>query len=283
MRDKDYAGRADLKALATSELLAEAERHLASEDHWDYIVALHFRPEAAVFQAASDWCAASDSSLRSLGADAFGQLGVWDRPFREESIPILWSLLEDPSVDVLTSTIHALGHLSIAGVEARLLPLLGHESAEVRHSIACAIGTIESDLAVNMLIQLSDDSDTDVRNWATFGLGSLIEMDTEEIRDALLRRLADPDDETRGEAFVGLARRQDKRIVTPMLGELRSDCVGTLAVEAARDIADPRLLDTLKELVDWWDVNVSLLHEAISACTQRTDTQHDEVREEESP
>jgi HEAT repeat protein len=282
MRDKDYAGRADLRTLATSALLAETERHLASEDHWDYVVALHFRPEETVFQAASLWCASSDSNLRSLGAAVLSQLGVWDRPFREESLPILWPLLEDPSVDVLTSTVDALGHLNIAGDESRLLPLLGHESAGVRHSIACAIGTLESDLAVTMLIQLSEDSDTKVRDWATFGLGSQIDTDSEDIRDALLRRLTDTDDETRGEAFVGLARRKDKRVVAPLLDELSSDCVGTLVVEAAREIAAPQLLEALMGLTDWWDVNKRLLNEAIAACgAQGTDTQHDAVREDD--
>jgi HEAT repeat protein len=139
-------------------------------------------------------------------------------------------LLDDTSVDVLCSTLHALHYLDIAGAEPRLLPLLGHESADVRYGVTIALLTIESDLAVNMLIRLCEDSDRDVRNWATFGLGSQIEMDSEAIREALLRRVADPDNETRGEAFVGLARRRDKRVVAPLVVELRSDCVGTLAV-----------------------------------------------------
>lgn len=276
MRNEEYAGRADLKTLATTDLIVEAERHVGSEDFWDYVVALQFRSGEAVFQAASDWCASSDSSLRSLGADVLGQLGVWDRPFREESLLILWPLLEDSSAAVLHSTVHALGHLDIAGDESRFLPLLGHESADVRCAIACAIGSVESDLAVDMLIRLSEDSDTNVRDWATFGLGSQIEMDSEAIREALLRRVADPDNETRVEAFVGLARRRDKRVVAPLLVELSSDCVGTLAVEAAKEIADPRLLDALNELMDWWDVNECLLREAIAACApQGEDTRRD--------
>jgi HEAT repeat protein len=265
-RVPDSEKREALKALSTSDLIAEAELNLASEDLWDYVVALHFRPEEAVFQAARAWCLSSDAALRSLGADVLAQLGVWERPFREQSLPILWPLLDDPSVDVLCSTLHALHYLDIAGAEPRLLPLLGHESADVRYGLAVALLTIESDLAVNMLIHLSEDSDTDVRNWATFGLGSQIDMDSEEIRDALLRRVADLDNETRGEAFVGLARRRDKRVVVPLLVELSSDCVGTLAVEAAKEIADPRLLDVLNELTDWWDVNECLLREAIAAC-----------------
>lgn len=104
-------------------------------------------------------------------------------------------------------------------------------------------------------------------------------MDSEAIREALLRRLADPDNETRGEAFVGLARRRDRRVVAPLLDELSSDCVGTLVVEAAKEIADPRLLDVLNELTDWWDVNECLLREAIAACEgSRTDANSNDLR-----
>ncbi len=265
-----------LKALSTSDLIAEAERNLASEDLWDYVVALHFRPEEAVYQAARAWCLSSDAALRSLGADVLAQLGVWERPFREQSLPILWPLLDDPSVDVLCSTLHALGHLNIAGDESRLLPLLGHESADVRNAVVCAALTIESDLAVSMLIRLSEDSDTKVRDWATFGLGSQIEMDSEEIRDALFRRVADPDDETRGEAFVGLALRGDSRVLEPLLEVLCSNSVGNLDVEAAREIGDPRLLNALRDLLNWWESDQELVREAISACCPKgTDSEHE--------
>jgi HEAT repeat protein len=265
-----------LKALSTSDLIAEAELNLASEDRWDYVHALRSRPEEVVFQAASAWCASSDASLRSLGADVLAQLGVHTRPFREQSLPILWPLLEDPSADVLYATLHALGHLDIAGEERKLLPLLEHDSADVRYAIAFAIGSIESEVAVNMLIRLSDDPVANVRDWATFGLGTQIEMDSEDIRAALLRRVADSDDETQGEAFVGLALRGDDRVVEPLLKVLRSTSVGTLDVKAAREIADPRLLDALRDLLDWWNMDDRLLREAIAACClQGTDSEHE--------
>ncbi len=63
--------------------------------------------------------------------------------------------------------------------------------------------------AVDVLAVLSRDPDTDVRGWATFGLGSMIDRDTAQVRAALIARLDDPDADTRGEALVGLAARGD--------------------------------------------------------------------------
>ena len=48
----------------------------------------------------------------------------------------------------------------------------------------------DSPAAVESLILLSADPDEDIRNWATFGLGSQAEgVDTPELREALVRRL----------------------------------------------------------------------------------------------
>ena len=74
--------------------------------------------------------------------------------------------------------------------------------------------------AIAALIELSSDPDYDVRNWATFGLGSQIDTDTPAIREALWARLEEPEDEVRGEAWVGLARRGDVRVAAALLREL---------------------------------------------------------------
>ena len=128
------------------------------------------------------------------------------------------------------------------------------------------LSTHENESAIHTLIELSADEDEDVRNWATFGIGSLIVNDTEEIREALFQRLNESNSEIRGEALVGLASRGDARVVEYLLKELSSGSVGILAVEAAIDIADPQLYTQLIALKEWWDVNQGLLEEAINAC-----------------
>jgi HEAT repeat protein len=70
--------------------------------------------------------------------------------------------------------------------------------------------TMETPAAIEALLELSRDSDVDVRNWATFALGSQIDVDTPQIREALRNRLSDSDEDTRSEALCGLARRKTR-------------------------------------------------------------------------
>lgn len=81
------------------------------------------------------------------------------------------------------------------------------------------------------LILLSSHEDTDVRDWATFGLSCQIGIDTLEIREALRARLDDADDETREEAMASLARRGDTIVFDPVLRDVERGGVGLLLFE----------------------------------------------------
>src|SRR4029077_14951716 len=104
---------------------------------------------------------------------------------------------------------------------------------DVRYGVVFALMGHEDRQALETLAELTRDPEAHVRDWATFALGSQAEADTPELREALVSRLADEDDDTRGEALVGLARRGDWRVLTALRRELESGSVGSLAVEAA--------------------------------------------------
>ena len=127
----------------------------------------------------------------------------------------------------------------------RLQALLGSPAVEF---VEFADGPRDDDACRETLLLLSSDTDRDVRNWATFGLGSLSEADTPEIREALSNRLADDDEEVRGEAMLGLAIRGDVRVVPLILAELEGDEVSSLTVQAAAEMPDRSYLPHLEEL-----------------------------------
>ncbi len=68
------------------------------------------------------------------------------------------------------------------------------------------------------------------------------------LRSALEKRLAESDPEIRGEALVGLARRQHTSIAPQILRELQGEFHGDWAVEAAGLLGDARFIPALEDL-----------------------------------
>lgn len=93
----------------------------------------------------------------------------------------------------------------------------------------------------------------------------MTELDTPQLRQALLARTEDSDEETRGEAIVGLARRRDVRVVAVIERELCRPDVATLVVEAVREFPQPSFLAGMKQLDrETWDLEA--VADAIAAC-----------------
>jgi HEAT repeat protein len=77
------------------------------------------------------------------------------------------------------------------------------------------------------------DDDQDVRDYATFGLGSCSDLDSPGIREALLQRVADSFADVRYEALVGLGKRRDVRVVPHVLRALHESPTNDWVIEAA--------------------------------------------------
>jgi HEAT repeat protein len=72
-----------------------------------------------------------------------------------------------------------------------------------------------------------------VRDWSVFGLGVQGSVDSPEIREALLERLSDPNEDVREEAAVGLGKRQDLRLLPTLKGMLAMPELKVRVAEAA--------------------------------------------------
>lgn len=224
------------------------------------------------FQKALEFCRSPDPLVRDKGAFILGQLGTPERPYSEQSAPVLINLLEnDPDEGVRASAAYALGHLGNPIAVPQLLVNTKHRSAEIRLGVAFALCSFDGQNVVDALITLSSDSDRDVRDWATAGLGTFLELDSPQIRDALVVRLSEDDAEIRGEALIGLARRGDERVVDPLKRELSGEFYGGWCLEAAELMADPALhplLVSLRTRIES-EVEDRFIHEleqALAAC-----------------
>jgi HEAT repeat protein len=269
----------------TNEQLIGAAFAYESEPHVDdpysfndALATLQFRATRAVFEDALILLGSDDPARRTLGADILGQLGIPERAYPKESLAVLLPMLEtEQDIGVLQSIAISLGHIHDTDAIPHLIRLKNHPSEDVRYGVVSGLTGYRVSEAIDALIELSDDSDSDVRDWATFGLGSMLtdyetgeQLDTPEIRAELLARVDDADRDARAEALMGLAYRRDERVVEPLARELLSDDVGGLTAEAAEELGSPRFCPALLKLWAEREVNQEAFNErvrrALTAC-----------------
>jgi HEAT repeat protein len=206
------------------ELMVSALRRGPDPDPGAYrlmVQALQERVDAFLLVELGDLCAHGGPAERTLAADVLSQSYIEEKQEIEECSRILMKLLKrEVEPPVLACAGRALGQLHSPTAVIPLARLRRHPAASVRFAAVHGLLYQSSALAINTLIELSADPDRDVRNWATFGLGSVSKADSPRIREALLKRLDDVDGEIRGEAMLGLALRREVRLIGPLLKEL---------------------------------------------------------------
>jgi HEAT repeat protein len=211
---------------------------------WEAIRALRRLGTRDIFDMASAWCRSDDPLMRARGVDVLAQLGrTADHPvtnFLEETYSIISELVQrEQDLCPLESAITALGHLDNAAAVPLIAAFHKHPSADIRYSVAFSLGIFANDaLSVETLLQLMEDSDEDVRDWATFGVGVQGETDSPAIRDALYRRLSDASEDVREEAMVGLGKRKDQRVLSSLLPAMDGPEIKVRVAEAASFLLD---------------------------------------------
>jgi HEAT repeat protein len=125
--------------------------------------------------------------------------------------------------------------------EDALIQLRHNSDPEVRWAVAHGLGGTEHPDAIQALIELVEDTDDEVRNWSTFGLGQRYPYnhpDSPEIRDAFRKRLNDPFRDVRDEAVWALALRKDLQGLQLLIDRLFAEeyCQGDEAT--AEEILD---------------------------------------------
>ena len=214
---------------------------------------------------------ASTSELISR-AEALGSRVNGAPEHVQEVLPELLVMLDQSQTDdELVAVIEALGSAWTESASLAVVPFAQHPSEAVRLAAVRSMpGGVSSEagsiVVARALIARFRDHDPEIRDWATFGVGSVLDVDSGEVRDALRRELEDSDYDVQCEALVGLARRGDPAMAEVALRLLSAESVGRLAVEAAAVIGDQRLLPALQQLSTWWDVDQDMLERAIRAC-----------------
>ncbi len=208
------------------EILGVILSHSFEEDgheYWSFVGILQNRMTASLLHKMRMLILQKDEGQRKVAADVLAQGRAKDKEFSEECVKFLLdAMMHEESPKVLSAICNALGHHRAANAVGALATLQDHPDASVRLAVVHGLSCLENPVAIAALISLSADSDRDVRDWATFGLGSLTEVDSVQLREALLARMTDNDEEISGEAMVGLAVRGDVRVAEPLLKVINS-------------------------------------------------------------
>ncbi len=230
------------------------------EAAWDAVASLRRRATPAVLDLAMKYCRSDDPKARARGLDVLAQLGAGkpdsERPYVDECVSMAIVRLADESLLVVRSAVWALAHLSDDRAISALIGIRRHADPDVRHAVAFGMGSGSGDEVRQTLIQLMEDHVDEVRNWATFGLGSLSDADGPDVREALRKRLDDSFEAVRDEAIWGLARRKDSSALQSLLKRLESgrwvqgdEDAAAGALGLARIASAEELQDGLRKLI----------------------------------
>ncbi len=233
-----------------------------SDRPWRSVSWLQGHGNQLVFKRALSWLDSDNPLRRDRAAAVLGRLRTsgWrpDRGPRYESFrlnrqesfdAIVAALQKESDAHTIASLVSALGHLDIEEAVPVVARFAEHGDKEVRFSVSWTLGCYPNDrVSVQMLEQLMDDADRDVRDWAIFGIGVQGDADSSQLRDSFVRHLDDPFLDARIEAAAALAKRNDARVVRPLIRMLRQEGALRGLTEAARD-----LLGMSDDPKDWFE------------------------------
>lgn len=224
----------------------------SSKTYWDDIHILRKRATKEIFNQSIKLTKSKKAKKREIGIDILAQLSNKPRTFYKESVKLFFKLLKnEKNTKVLTSLLYAIGHNNdkLKKSQINIICLfINSNKKSIQEALVFSLLGIENKKAIKTLIILSKSNTNDVRNWATFGIGTQTERDTKYIREALWNRINDRHEETKFEAIVGLAKRKDIRIKKIIKRELHQKEFGSLLFEAISELQENSFLPLLKKI-----------------------------------
>ncbi|MET8868492.1 ankyrin repeat domain-containing protein [Nonomuraea sp. NPDC004580] len=187
-----------------------------AETWWIVADTLGKRADDDTYEALARLCVSEDAREREFGVDAIAQFGFsdGDKPYLERTLPLLEKMVTtEGNPQVLRSVLAALGHQGDPRALPYVLDVIGRPDHKRTITDPIALADVlppDHEEGLALLISMSEDDDSEIRDWATAGLAGL-SADTPQIREALAARLTDSDLRTVAEATRGLAVRGDER------------------------------------------------------------------------
>jgi HEAT repeat protein len=227
----------------------------SQKTYWNNISELRKRATKDIYHQAFELAKSQSDKKIIIGIDVLAQLGFDPRIRQQKTINLYFDLLENNQNDkVLFALFFGISHnnenLTKKQV-SKLIEFKDSKNNDVRYSLVSALSGIENQMALETLIELSEDKYSSIRNWATFGIGTLSEENNDRIINALWKRTKDKHQETKLEAIVGLANRNQVSVKENIIDELKNGEYGSLLFEAIETLKD-------KDFVPYLERNLKL-------------------------
>ncbi len=223
----------------------------SDKTYWDNVRELRSRANENIFKSCIKLTKSSIPKERIIAIDILAQLGLTPRPFDKESKKVFFDFLKkEKNLKVLFSTLYAIGHNNdkLTSQDVELICSFQKSKNEgIRESLVSALLSVDTRLAIETLINLTNDKAAHIRDWATFGIGTQIDRDNKIIRGALWKRVDDKNQETKLEAILGLAKRKDNRVKEIIERELMNGEYGILLFEAIEELKDKDFIPFLEQ------------------------------------
>lgn len=238
-------------------LVGMALQNWGSDESWAAISELQMRGSPEALALARRLAKSRNCRKRALGLYIASQLRQRQKsaPFGsieyalKDTQEMLFGGLSDTRSEVLYAAISGFGHRPHPLALPELIKFASHPDQKIRFEVAVALGGYSEADSIETLLRLAKDDSDAVRDWATFGIGTLQEIDNPKVRDLLWANLQDTDLDVRGEALVGLAVRNDERVIPVLLELLDTNC-RVYELNAAESVANSVLLERLITIKD---------------------------------
>lgn len=140
----------------------------------------HTRPSREVFEIAASLVREKKTVMRVAGYLILGQLGTPDRPYRDDSMPLLMHGLDsEKTVSVLCAIAYAVGHLAPPRalhekIVDGLSRCLDQKVKPLQVAVAFAVAGLSiSDRLDRLLKKLLSGGDQDVKEWVGISLDAI--------------------------------------------------------------------------------------------------------------
>jgi HEAT repeat protein len=232
-------------------LLSRLKHNKSDRSRWNHISILRKRISPELFVKCVDLTRSDNPRFRAIGIDILAQFGIPPRRYIKQTLKLYFELLNrETEPTVLMSLLYAINfnneNLNKQQIE-KLCSFSNSDNPLIKEGLVFALQGINSPGAIDVLIRLSADKTSFIRNWATFGIGTQVNRDNKKIREALWKGVNDKHQETKLEAIVGLAKRKDGRVNEMIKRELIKDEYGSLLFDAIIETKDCTFLPLLRQ------------------------------------